>query len=92
MFFLHSFSPLLFLSSPLTPSLPPSVSLSDADRQDAINLFLQVYQPCDNRPHLWELPTDFYLHQSNTMALLHHRRRYHTHTPTGHAGQHHNTS
>ncbi|XP_046877169.1 polyphosphoinositide phosphatase [Hypomesus transpacificus] len=53
-----------------------SNAFSDADRQDAINLFLQVYQPCDNRPHLWELPTDFYLHQSNTMALLHHRRSY----------------
>lgn len=47
----------------------------DADRQDAINLFLQVYQPSESKPHLWELPTDFYLHQKNTMALPQDRRR-----------------
>uniref|UniRef100_A0A3B4A220 SAC domain-containing protein n=1 Tax=Periophthalmus magnuspinnatus TaxID=409849 RepID=A0A3B4A220_9GOBI len=48
----------------------------DADRQDAINLFLQVYQPAESKPHLWELPTDFYLHQSSTMTLPQDRRRY----------------
>ncbi|KAI4888939.1 hypothetical protein NFI96_025071 [Prochilodus magdalenae] len=53
-----------------------SNAFSDADRQDAINLFLQVYQPCESKPHLWELPTDFYLHQSNTMALPQDRRSY----------------
>ncbi|XP_063079135.1 polyphosphoinositide phosphatase [Engraulis encrasicolus] len=53
-----------------------SNAFSDADRQDAINLFLQVYQPADNKPHLWELPTDFYLHQSNTLSLLQERRSY----------------
>uniref|UniRef100_A0A4W4GZU7 SAC domain-containing protein n=1 Tax=Electrophorus electricus TaxID=8005 RepID=A0A4W4GZU7_ELEEL len=52
-----------------------SNAFSDADRQDAINLFLQVYQPSETKPHLWELPTDFYLHQSNTMALPQERRR-----------------
>uniref|UniRef100_A0AAY5KIY4 SAC domain-containing protein n=1 Tax=Esox lucius TaxID=8010 RepID=A0AAY5KIY4_ESOLU len=52
-----------------------SNAFSDADRQDAINLFLQVYQPSDSKPHLWELPTDFYLHQKNSMALAHDRRR-----------------
>uniref|UniRef100_A0AAQ4RCK0 SAC domain-containing protein n=1 Tax=Gasterosteus aculeatus aculeatus TaxID=481459 RepID=A0AAQ4RCK0_GASAC len=52
-----------------------SNAFSDADRQDAINLFLQVYQPSESRPHLWELPTDFYLHQRNTMALPLDRRR-----------------
>ncbi|KAI3363731.1 hypothetical protein L3Q82_001347 [Scortum barcoo] len=51
-----------------------SNAFSDADRQDAINLFLQVYQPSENKPHLWELPTDFYLHQRNTMALPQDRR------------------
>lgn len=59
----------------------------DADRQDAINLFLQVYQPSETKPHLWELPTDFYLHQRSTMALPQDRRRYkyaHTHTNTLH--------
>uniref|UniRef100_A0AAQ4QGD9 SAC domain-containing protein n=1 Tax=Gasterosteus aculeatus aculeatus TaxID=481459 RepID=A0AAQ4QGD9_GASAC len=53
-----------------------SNAFSDADRQDAINLFLQVYQPSESRPHLWELPTDFYLHQRNTMALPLDRRSY----------------
>uniref|UniRef100_A0A671X719 FIG4 phosphoinositide 5-phosphatase n=1 Tax=Sparus aurata TaxID=8175 RepID=A0A671X719_SPAAU len=53
-----------------------SNAFSDADRQDAINLFLQVYQPSEAKPHLWELPTDFYLHQRNTMALLQDRRSY----------------
>ncbi|XP_017278662.1 polyphosphoinositide phosphatase [Kryptolebias marmoratus] len=53
-----------------------SNAFSDADRQDAINLFLQVYQPAENKPHLWELPTDFYLHQTSTMALPYNRRSY----------------
>uniref|UniRef100_A0A4W6DDG8 FIG4 phosphoinositide 5-phosphatase n=1 Tax=Lates calcarifer TaxID=8187 RepID=A0A4W6DDG8_LATCA len=53
-----------------------SNAFSDADRQDAINLFLQVYQPSDSQPHLWELPTDFYLHQKSTMALPQERRSY----------------
>lgn len=53
-----------------------SNAFSDADRQDAINLFLQVYQPSESKPHLWELPTDFYLHQSSTMALPQERRSY----------------
>ncbi|XP_028996686.1 polyphosphoinositide phosphatase isoform X2 [Betta splendens] len=53
-----------------------SNAFSDADRQDAINLFLQVYEPSESKPHLWELPTDFYLHQRSTMALLQDRRSY----------------
>ncbi|XP_026174953.1 polyphosphoinositide phosphatase [Mastacembelus armatus] len=53
-----------------------SNAFSDADRQDAINLFLQVYQPSESKPHLWELPTDFYLHQSSTMVLPQDRRSY----------------
>uniref|UniRef100_A0A3Q2XZ10 FIG4 phosphoinositide 5-phosphatase n=1 Tax=Hippocampus comes TaxID=109280 RepID=A0A3Q2XZ10_HIPCM len=53
-----------------------SNAFSDADRQDAINLFLQVYQPAESRPHLWDLPTDFYLHQKSTMALPMDRRSY----------------
>uniref|UniRef100_A0A8C6T3R1 FIG4 phosphoinositide 5-phosphatase n=1 Tax=Neogobius melanostomus TaxID=47308 RepID=A0A8C6T3R1_9GOBI len=53
-----------------------SNAFSDADRQDSINLFLQVYQPSESKPHLWELPTDFYLHQSSTMALPQESRSY----------------
>lgn len=53
-----------------------SNAFSDADRQDSINLFLQVYQPSESKPHLWELPTDFYLHHSDTMILPHQRHSY----------------
>ncbi|XP_048063834.1 polyphosphoinositide phosphatase [Megalobrama amblycephala] len=53
-----------------------SNAFSDADRQDAINLFLQVFQPSESKPHLWELPTDFYLHHSNTMSLPLQRHSY----------------
>lgn len=53
-----------------------SNAFSDADRQDSINLFLQVYQPLESKPHLWELPTDFYLHHSDTMILPHQWHSY----------------
>ncbi|XP_068087388.1 polyphosphoinositide phosphatase [Hyperolius riggenbachi] len=53
-----------------------SNAFSDADRQDAINLFLNVFQPSDGKPHLWELPTDFYLHHRNTMKLPRKRKSY----------------
>ncbi|XP_012506587.1 PREDICTED: polyphosphoinositide phosphatase [Propithecus coquereli] len=53
-----------------------SNAFSDADRQDSINLFLGVFHPTEGKPHLWELPTDFYLHHKNTMRLLPTRRRY----------------
>ncbi|XP_040139136.1 polyphosphoinositide phosphatase isoform X3 [Ictidomys tridecemlineatus] len=53
-----------------------SNAFSDADRQDSINLFLGVFHPNEGKPHLWELPTDFYLHHKNTMRLLPTRRSY----------------
>uniref|UniRef100_A0A8C8SLZ1 FIG4 phosphoinositide 5-phosphatase n=1 Tax=Pelusios castaneus TaxID=367368 RepID=A0A8C8SLZ1_9SAUR len=53
-----------------------SNAFSDADRQDSINLFLGVFQPTEGKPHLWELPTDFYLHHKNTMSLSQTRRSY----------------
>ncbi|XP_070291958.1 LOW QUALITY PROTEIN: polyphosphoinositide phosphatase [Salvelinus sp. IW2-2015] len=53
-----------------------SNGFSVSDRQDAIDQFLQVYQSLKSKPHLWELPTDFYLHQRNSMAVSHDRRRY----------------
>ncbi|XP_073193100.1 polyphosphoinositide phosphatase isoform X5 [Lepidochelys kempii] len=52
-----------------------SNAFSDADRQDSINVFLGVFQPAEGKPHLWELPTDFYLHHKNTMSLSQTRRR-----------------
>ncbi|XP_045150542.1 polyphosphoinositide phosphatase [Echinops telfairi] len=53
-----------------------NVCVLDADRQDSINLFLGVFHPTEGKPHLWELPTDFYLHHKNTMELLLTRRSY----------------
>ncbi|KAM4772020.1 polyphosphoinositide phosphatase [Rhinophrynus dorsalis] len=53
-----------------------SNAFSDADRQDSINLFLGVFQPAEGKPHLWELPTDFYLHHKNTMQLPHTKKSY----------------
>ncbi|XP_067883373.1 polyphosphoinositide phosphatase isoform X2 [Heterodontus francisci] len=53
-----------------------SNAFSDADRQDAINLFLGVFQPVEGKSHLWELPTDYYLHHKNTVALLSPKRSY----------------
>jgi len=35
---------------------------TDADKQDAINLFLGNYVPRPGHPELWELETDHYLH------------------------------
>ncbi|XP_051031522.1 polyphosphoinositide phosphatase [Phodopus roborovskii] len=64
-----------------------SNAFSDADRQDSINLFLGVFHPSEGKPHLWELPTDFYLHHKNTMSLLPTRRSY-THWWTPEVIQH----
>ncbi|ERE82364.1 polyphosphoinositide phosphatase-like protein [Cricetulus griseus] len=64
-----------------------SNAFSDADRQDSINLFLGVFHPTEGKPHLWELPTDFYLHHKNTMSLLPTRRSY-THWWTPEVIQH----
>ncbi|KAM4903600.1 FIG4 phosphatase, partial [Sylvia borin] len=53
-----------------------SNAFSDADRQDSINLFLGVFKPAEGKPHLWELPTDFYLHHKNTLSLSQTRQSY----------------
>ncbi|XP_015918441.2 polyphosphoinositide phosphatase [Parasteatoda tepidariorum] len=41
-----------------------SNTFSDADKQNAINLFLGVYKPSRAMTPIWELMTDFYLHNS----------------------------
>uniref|UniRef100_A0A8B9FIR8 FIG4 phosphoinositide 5-phosphatase n=1 Tax=Amazona collaria TaxID=241587 RepID=A0A8B9FIR8_9PSIT len=53
-----------------------SNAFSDADRQDSINLFLGVFKPTEGKPHLWELPTDFYLHHKNTLSLSQTKQSY----------------
>lgn len=37
-------------------------AFTDRAKQDAINLFLGYFIPNNNRTPLWELETDFYLH------------------------------
>ncbi|XP_065883626.1 polyphosphoinositide phosphatase-like isoform X2 [Dysidea avara] len=44
-------------------------AFTDADKQQAINLFLGMFKPHPERPNLWELPTDYYLHHSQTNEL-----------------------
>eukprot|EP00897_Mesotaenium_endlicherianum_P007069 jgi/Mesen1/6390/ME000329S05561 len=39
-----------------------SNAYTDAEKQDAINLFLGHFQPKLGRPALWELDSDYYLH------------------------------
>ena len=43
---------------------------TDAEKQMAINLFLGMYTPREGQTHLWDLPSDYYLHHKlcSTMA------------------------
>ncbi|KAL4430910.1 hypothetical protein ABPG75_006166 [Micractinium tetrahymenae] len=45
-----------------------SNAYTDADKQDAINLFLGSFEPAPGRPHLWELGSDAYLHTGRGRA------------------------
>ncbi|CAH1788511.1 unnamed protein product [Owenia fusiformis] len=47
-----------------------SNAFSDSDKQHAINLFLGVFEPSETGPNIWELPTDFYLHNKSTIDPL----------------------
>lgn len=53
-----------------------SNSFVDAHRQNAINVFLGNYQYSENRANLWELATDWYLHNTSALALEFPRRSY----------------
>ncbi|KAK8761188.1 hypothetical protein V5799_027548 [Amblyomma americanum] len=54
-----------------------SNTFSDADKQNAINLFLGVYRPFEHNFALWELTTDYYLHNPVPAGkLLCHRNPY----------------
>lgn len=53
-----------------------SNSFIDAQRQDAINLFLGNYVWREGQPMLWDLSTDFYLH--NDLGMLEGVRRSYT--------------
>lgn len=44
-----------------------SNAFSDSDKQQAINLFLGVFEPEEGSSNIWELTTDFYLHNDLTL-------------------------
>ncbi|KAI9032884.1 SacI homology domain-containing protein [Phycomyces nitens] len=51
-------------------------AFSDADKQDAINLFLGNYVTKDGQPMLWELNSDYHLHnQDPRLKTVHHDYR-----------------
>lgn len=41
----------------------------DADKQNAINLFLGVFNPQESRVPIWEQQTDAHLHRGNPFNL-----------------------
>ncbi|GAQ79856.1 Sac domain-containing Phosphoinositide Phosphatase [Klebsormidium nitens] len=43
-----------------------SNAYTDAEKQDAINLFLGHFVPEENKPALWELDNDYYLHMGQS--------------------------
>lgn len=43
------------------------VYFPDSDKQNAINLFLGMFEPVDGQTNIWELTTDFYLHNRVTI-------------------------
>lgn len=48
--------------------------LLDLEKQTATNIFLGLFLPAEGKPNIWELPTDFYLHNKNVRAVLEHLR------------------
>lgn len=53
-----------------------SNSFVDAQRQEAINLFLGNYTITKGQPTLWELTTDYYLHHIDPRLGQETPRRY----------------
>ena len=43
--------------------------ITDADKQNAINLFLGNYIPIDDQIPLWELTTDHHLHNKTNQIM-----------------------
>lgn len=41
-------------------------AFTDTDKQMAINVFLGVFIPNEGEPNIWDLPTDYYLHHTNS--------------------------
>ncbi|ESO98034.1 hypothetical protein LOTGIDRAFT_143268 [Lottia gigantea] len=47
-----------------------SNAFSDLEKQQAINLFLGIFVPQEDKANIWELTTDYYLHNNNCTKLL----------------------
>jgi hypothetical protein len=43
--------------------------MKDADKQNAINIFLGVFIPLDSRTPIWEQQSDAHLHRGNPFNL-----------------------
>lgn len=46
-----------------------SNAFTDADKQQAMNLFLGIFSPLQEKHNIWELPSDYYLHHNTTWDL-----------------------
>ena len=45
-------------------------SYTDAEKQDAINLFLGNFVPLHGLPPLWALDSDYYLHSGDNLHVI----------------------
>ncbi|CAG9765574.1 unnamed protein product [Ceutorhynchus assimilis] len=45
-----------------------SNTFSDAEKQNAINLFLGLFKPVENRPQIWDYVTDYYFHHKPNIS------------------------
>ncbi|XP_059153986.1 polyphosphoinositide phosphatase-like [Physella acuta] len=53
-----------------------SNNFSDVEKQQAFNLFLGVFIPVEGKPNLWDLPSDYYLHNKASMGIPFQRNHY----------------
>lgn len=53
-----------------------SNAFSDLEKQQATNVFLGLFVPKESLPNIWDLPTDFYLHNQDAMGEKISRRSY----------------
>ncbi|XP_068698688.1 polyphosphoinositide phosphatase-like [Montipora foliosa] len=52
-----------------------SNAFTDADKQQAMNLFLGIFLPQLEKHKIWELPSDYYLHHNTTWDLKASKKR-----------------
>ena len=52
------------------------ICFTDVEKQQATNVFLGWFLPKENQPNIWDLATDFYLHNKEANGVPVERRRY----------------